>query len=146
YTATHRAAGHPEPGAANGAGMFAGMLCVILALPILINLLNGSLRETWQVIIAGILLIGLAALAGMFFTGESSLAKLATAWAEGEPRGYHEQPIAAQQAAARATSASGDDEDDEEAEATRAFETLVAQALATIPDNFKPFMRNVLVR
>lgn len=149
YTATHRAAGRPEPGATNGAGMFAGMLCVILALPILINLLNGSLRETWQVIIAGVLLIGLAALAGLFFTGDTSLAKVATAWAEGEPRGYYEQPIAARQAAARATNArerEDESEDDEEAEATRAFERLVEQALATIPDSFKPFMRNVLVR
>ena len=148
YTATHRAAGHPEPGAANGAGMFAGMLCVILALPILINLLNGSLRDTWQVILAGALLIGLAGLAGLFFTSDSSLAKLATAWAEGEPRGYHEQPVARQQATAHATSDREDaeDEDAEEAEATHAFETLVEQALATIPDGFKPFMRNVLVK
>ena len=146
YTAADHRAGRPEPGAANGAGMFVGMLCVILALPLLINLLNGSLRETWQVVVAGVILIGLAGLAGMFFTSDSALAKVATAWAEGEPRGYHEQPAAAKQAAARATSASDDDEDDEEAEATRAFEALVEQALATIPDRFKPFMRNVLVR
>jgi predicted Zn-dependent protease with MMP-like domain len=148
YGSVYHASGRPEPGAANGAGMFVGMLCVILALPLLINLLNGAFHETWQVLLAGVLLIGLAALAGLFFTGDSSLAKFATAWAEGEPRGYYEQPVAAQQATARATNATNtaDEEEDEDAEAAREFERLVEQALATIPDNFKPFMRNVLVR
>lgn len=137
----------------NGAGVFAGMLCVILALPFLINLLSGSLRETWQVVLMAAVVFGLAALAGFFFTGDSPLARMATHWAEGEPHGFHEQPVAYQRQQTGASSHSyrfddaetGDDGDDD-AERAREFDRLVDQALATIPDEFKPFMNNVLVR
>lgn len=137
----------------NGAGMFAGMLCVILALPLLINLLSGSLHETWQVALVGALALGLAALAGMFFTGDSPLAHLATSWAEGEPRGFHEQPVTSDYAGRADTRGNtfdvADDASDDEvddAEGAREFDQLVEQALAMIPDDFKPFMRNVLVQ
>ena len=138
---------------ANGAGMFAGMLCVILALPLLINLLSGSAHETWQVALLAALTLGLAALAGMFFTGDTSLAHLATSWAEGEPRGFHEQPVAPRSAghagAQEHTFDVADDDSDadvDDADGARAFDRLVEQALAIIPEDFKPYMRNVLVR
>lgn len=138
----------PQPSedkhANNGAGMFAGMLCVILALPLLINLLNGALRETWQVIIIVALILGLAALAGLFFTGDSSLARLATNWAEGEPRGFHEQPVVSRYNGTPGYVFEGANDDD--TDEAHMFDTLVEQALTTIPENFKPFMRNVLVR
>lgn len=131
----------------NGAGTFVGMLCVILALPLLINLLNGSVHETWQVVLVIVLLLALSGLAGLFFTGDSSLAQMATNWAEGEPRGFHEQPVAPRH---DFTSAFAPDETDSgdagDAEESRAFDRLVDQALATIPENFKSYMRNVLVR
>ena len=133
----------------NGAGVFAGMLCVILALPFLINLLSGSLHETWQVVLMATVVFGLAALAGFFFTGDSSLARMATHWAEGEPHGFHEQPVAYQQTGAtsyRFEDADTGNDGDEDAERAREFDRLVDQALATIPDEFKPFMNNVLVR
>ena len=142
----------------NGAGVFAGMLCVILALPFLINLLNGSLHDTWQVVLVAGVVFGLAALAGLFFTGDSPLARMATHWAEGEPRGFHEQPVAYHPAGATASryaydvantsddDSEADEDDAEEAERAREFDRLVEQALATIPDEFKPYMRNVLVR
>jgi predicted Zn-dependent protease with MMP-like domain len=144
---------HPEMGKQmeNGAGVFAGMLCVILALPFLINLLSGSLHETWQVVLVAAVVFGLAALAGFFFTGDSPLARMATHWAEGEPHGFYDQPVAYQQTGASGyrfdDAETGDDgDDDAEAERAREFDRLVDQALATIPDEFKPFMNNVLVR
>lgn len=135
-----------QKGAENGAGMFAGMLCVVLALPLLINLLNGSFRETWQAVISMALVLALATLAGFFFTGDSPLARAATNWAEGEPRGFHEQPVAAYGNAASTSYVVDETDDDDDPEGARAFDLLVEQALATIPDDFKPFMRNVLVR
>ena len=127
------------------------MLCVVLALPLLINLLNGALHETWQVVLVTVTLIALAALAGLFFTSDSPLAHLATTWAEGEPRGFHEQPVASQQQTGSryAFHVSSDDDDaaaDDDAEQARQFDRLVDQALATIPENFKSYMRNVLVQ
>lgn len=146
----------PSPTAArqqvsNGAGVFVGMLCVILAMPLLINLLSGSLHETWQVIVVATVVLALAALAGMFFTGDTPLARMATHWAEGEPRGFYEQPVAYQHQQRNtrgyAFDVTGDDVDDDGSDdEARAFDRLVEQALATIPDDFKPFMRNVLVR
>jgi predicted Zn-dependent protease with MMP-like domain/DnaJ-domain-containing protein 1 len=134
----------------NGAGIFAGMLCVILALPLLVNVLNGSLRESWQVVVASLLILGLATLAGFFFTGDSPLARVATKWAEGEPRGYYDQPAAAywynRNADAPAYAFETADANDEDADGAARFDLLVEQALATIPDDFKPYMRNVLVR
>jgi predicted Zn-dependent protease with MMP-like domain len=134
----------------NGAGVFVGMLCVILAMPFLINLLSGSLHETWQVVLAAVVVLALATLAGMFFTGDSSLARMATHWAEDEPRGYYEQPVAYHQQNQRNTrgyafDVAGEENDDDD-EGAREFDRLVEQALATIPEDFKPFMRNVLVR
>ena len=132
----------------NGAGMFVGMLCVILALPLLINLLNGSLHETWQVILFGALVLVLVGLAGMFFTNDSPLARLATNWAEGEPKDFYDQVVRhPHQSAPDVSSYAFDmaDDDDEDAEAGRTFDRLVDEALATIPDDFKPYMRNVLV-
>ena len=134
--------------AENGAGMFAGMLCVILALPLLINLLNGSFREAWQAVIGMTLVLALATLAGFFFTGDSPLARAATNWAEGEPRGFHEQPVATSGSAASHAASHVVDEtdDDDDPAGALAFDLLMEQALATIPNDFKPFMRNVLVR
>ena len=131
--------------ASNGAGMFVGMLCVILALPLLINLLSGGLHETWQVMVASVALLVLSALAGLFFVNDSPMAHLANSWAEGEPRGFHEQPVAQHSSPPRFTF-EVDDDADADAAGSRAFELLVEQALATIPEDFKPFMRNVLVR
>lgn len=135
----------------NGAGVFVGMLCIILALPFLINLLSGSLHETWQVVLMAAVVFGLAALAGFFFTGDSPLARMATHWAEGEPRGFHEQPVAYQQTGASSyrfdnADTSDDTGDDDEVARAREFDRLVDQALATIPDEFKPFLNNVLVQ
>ncbi|HEX5441414.1 MAG TPA: J domain-containing protein, partial [Ktedonobacterales bacterium] len=124
----------------NGAGVFAGMLCVILALPFLINLLSGSLHDTWQVVLIAAVVFALAALAGFFFTGDSPLARMATHWAEGEPRGYYDQPVSYQQAGASGyrfddaetgADGDGDDDGDDDAEQARAFDRLVDQALAT---------------
>ncbi|HEX6544421.1 MAG TPA: metallopeptidase family protein [Ktedonobacterales bacterium] len=146
----HHPANYAGGGPGNGAGMFMGMLCVILALPVLINLLNGTLHETWQVLGAGILVLGLAALAGMFFTGDSPLARLATQWAEGEPRGFHDQPAAhpydGYSPYGSAPGYAFDVADDDDAASARTFDMLVEQALATIPEDFKPYMGNVLVR
>jgi predicted Zn-dependent protease with MMP-like domain/DnaJ-domain-containing protein 1 len=140
----------------NGAGMFAGMLCVILALPLVINLLNGNLHETWQVAAVAVLALALAGLAGMFFTNDSSLARMATNWAEGDPRGFHDQSVvppnrtspgfAFDVAGDVAGDVSETGDDDEERERAQAFDHLVEQALQTIPDEFQHFMENVLVR
>jgi predicted Zn-dependent protease with MMP-like domain len=46
----------------------------------------------------------------------------------------------------RYDAAETDDDGDDDAERARGFDQLVDQALATIPDEFKPFLNNVLVR
>jgi predicted Zn-dependent protease with MMP-like domain len=121
---------------ANGAGLFAGILCSILAFALLGRLLAGGLNG-WDGALVTLLLLGLMILAGLFFTNETPVAEKAREWAEGEPAGmrepkWHAAPPMREEKA----------EDDGLAE----FNKLVDEALAGIPDDFKSWLENVVVR
>jgi predicted Zn-dependent protease with MMP-like domain/curved DNA-binding protein CbpA len=121
---------------ANGAGQFAGILCLILAFALLGRLLAGGLAA-WEGALVTLLLLGLLVLASFFFTTETPLAAKARDWAEGEPAGRRGSEW---REATEEHGASAEDDD------LAAFETLVDEALAGIPDDFKSWLENVVVR
>ncbi|HEV8191584.1 MAG TPA: metallopeptidase family protein [Ktedonobacterales bacterium] len=139
HTHTHTQSGKIRPIGeqnANGVGLFAGLLCSILAFALLGRLLTGGLNG-WEGALVTLLLLGLLILAGLFFTNETPMAEKAREWAEGEPAGMHEpkwhEPRHMHEE---------EGEDDGLAE----FNTLVDEALAGIPDDFKSWLENVVVR
>jgi hypothetical protein len=82
--AAHEVAGNP-----NGAGQLAGILALILALALLGGAMNGGLAsDPIAIVIFGGIAV-LLVVAALFFSHASPLAHAATAWMEGEPRGYH---------------------------------------------------------
>ena len=129
-----------ERGNPNGAGQFAGTLALILALSLFIGAITGGIGAT-----PGAMLIfgGIAALlivGAIFFYSSSSLARAATAWMEGEPRGFDPRyDVPPSPAAARG------DADGEDAGAAR-VERLVDEALAHVPAEFGPHLANLVVR
>lgn len=129
----------------NGAGMFAGVLCSVLAFGLLGRLIVGGLN-VWEAALVTLLLLGLMLLAGLFFTSESQLAEKAREWAEGEPKGMRDPTAhAEQQYHKHAKRHHEQQEEDEDAELA-AFNALVDEALAGIPDDFKQWMENVVVQ
>jgi predicted Zn-dependent protease with MMP-like domain len=130
-----------EAGNPNGAGVLAGVLALILALALLGGALNGGFGSdpVPLVIFGGIAL--LLVIGAIFATSGSPLARHANAWMEGEPRGYrvrYEQPSQDQ----RRTAADADEAEDEVAR----FERLVDEALEDVPEEFRPYLENVVVR
>ena len=128
----------------NGAGLFVGILCSILAFALLGRLLAGGLSG-WVIALVTLLLLGLMILAGLFFTEETPLAAKAREWAEGEPRGRREETW---HAPARKHKRHGEQHhaSEEDDDGLAAFEALVDEALAGIPDDFKSWLENVVVR
>ncbi len=121
----------------NGAGQFAGILCLILGFALLGRLLAGGL-EGWQGALVTLLLLGCLLLAGLFFTNETPLAAKARDWAEGEPAEMRESQWQEEPKSR--------DEESADDDGLAAFETLVDEALAGIPDDFKSWLENVVVR
>ncbi len=124
----------------NGTGLFAGILCSILAFGLLGRLVAGGLSG-WEGALVTLLLLGLMLLAGLFFTNESLVAQKVREWAEGEPKGMHEP----KQRHAPPPKQKHEEEKVED-EGLAAFNTLVDEALAGIPDDFKSWLENLVVR
>jgi predicted Zn-dependent protease with MMP-like domain len=130
----------------NGAGQFIGLLCCVLGLGILLYQLRyGDGTFGSYVAIGASLLLG--ALALWFFTVDSIPARVATRWMEGEPTAHaspgprpskhdhhdHHDPTKRPQQEAHEP-------------APTMFERLVDEAVAGVPDQFRPYMENVVVR
>jgi len=118
-----------QRGNPNGAGLFFGLLCGILALSILAYLVKSG-GSSGLVAFGAVILLGLLALWGIVAT--SAPARASASWMEGAP------PDAASAASAEA-------ELDADAQARTDFEQLVDDALASIPSEFQPYLDNVVV-
>jgi predicted Zn-dependent protease with MMP-like domain len=90
-------------------------------------------------------LVVILALAAALFMSDSSASRWATNLMEGEPHGYTPRTARRRASPTRpgftftAQRTDANDEDD------KAFERLVADALVSIPDEFAPHMRNIVV-
>ncbi len=146
----------------NGAGMLFSTLSIILAVAVggrLVTSGGGSFIGTSIGLLAVMTLLGLAA---FFATEDSLLARAATAYLEHDPRmtdahtrrrargerhhahhnGHHPHPHPAAAHESHAEHHAPYTEDEE----PTAFEQLVDEALASIPEQFAEHMRNVVVR
>ena len=133
----------PEKYNPNGAGMLAGMLCLILAL--------GTL---WRISVDGLLaglgpilglggFVGLLILAGYLFDSKSPLARVLRRFLEHDPRLLGKQVLHRQQSDSQHSSFGSTFAF--AAEPT-AFERLVDEALASVPAEFHGYLDNVVVR
>ncbi|MEO7077129.1 MAG: metallopeptidase family protein, partial [Ktedonobacterales bacterium] len=143
----------------NGTGQFFGLLGLIVGLAVFLGAVNGGPSSSAPLIIVGVIaVIGLVVLAGFFLPG-TPLARAATTWMEGEPRGFTPRPRTVRRTASTATkptaphnpppdSPAGDAQDSTATGeiSQQAFEELVDEAVASLPDEFYAFMENVLVR
>ena len=141
----------------NGAGLFFGLICSVLALGILVYQLgheDGSFGS--YVAIGAIILLG--GLALWFFIADSPPSRMAASWMEGVPTaraaGAHsgKAPHEQRHGGPRATPADAPPQPQEPTPEASAdtpptdFERLVADALAGIPAEFQRYMENVAVR
>jgi predicted Zn-dependent protease with MMP-like domain len=125
----------------NGAGQFAGLLAIILAIALFGGAVTGGLGSSAPalVVFGGIaLLLGLAA---AFLTSGSPLARGAQAWMEGEPS----RDTSGTTADVTRQKRSGSGEPPITDDAHDAFAALASSALASVPDEFQRWLRNVLV-
>ena len=132
--ATSHATGAYEAGHAGnprGAGQFLALLCAIPALGILAAIFTRGIAAPGIYFAYGAVL-ALGGLAAWCLMEDSAPARFASHWMESEPRG-----------AAGAT-ADSDDVAPGEGEPT-AFERLVDEALASVPEEFQEYLRNVAV-
>ncbi|HEX9037661.1 MAG TPA: metallopeptidase family protein [Ktedonobacterales bacterium] len=124
----------------NGAGQFFAALAVVIGMGLMAGIVRGSASGNLPLIITlFILLVVLGATAALFMT-ESSASRWAAQVMEGEPRGFHPQTRrrAAPTAPQAATNSEPEDED-------AAFARLVAQALESVPAEFRPYMSNIAI-
>ncbi|MFI5273624.1 MAG: metallopeptidase family protein [Ktedonobacterales bacterium] len=164
YFAYSRAAVHDNQPAVGGnqnpAGMLFGTLCVVLAVAIGGRLLGGTDGGPGTLLLV-VLLLGLALLAALFFSDDSMLARAAQRYMEGEPRPERlERTLRKRAARSAGTARAGAPgvqpewgahmsppafQQGSEPELT-AFEALVDESLATVPEEFQQYLRNVVVR
>ncbi|SRR5579883_285557 len=120
----------------NGVGLFFALMCFLLALGCIGLLLNHQPDIiTGSFLILGALIFGLVGL--LFLSQESPLSRAANSWMNSEPRGFR-------QARAKAGQAT-DPEEQRIDSALSPFETLVEEALESIPDEFQEQMENLVV-
>jgi predicted Zn-dependent protease with MMP-like domain len=141
----------------NGAGLFFGLICSVLAFSILVYQLghaDGSFSS--YVAIGAVILLG--GLALWFFIADSPPSRLAANWMEGVPtartssahsrKPSHEQGHSGPHATPADTPPPPQEPPPEARADTPStdFERLVADALAGIPAEFQRYMENVAVR
>jgi predicted Zn-dependent protease with MMP-like domain/curved DNA-binding protein CbpA len=135
----------------NGAGQALAVLCIVFAVALGASLLaKGPAAGLWGFVQVGAL-FGLLALAYVFFQDDSFIARAATAYMEGEPRGYRNtqqvpRPIthvytAPPTAYMHTGPVAGEEQHD-----TLDFERMVDDALASVPEEFRAQMENLVVR
>jgi len=139
----HANTSQQEAGNPNGAGQFAAILALILALALLGGVMTGGLgSDPIAIVIFGSIAV-LLVVGAIFATHGSPLARAANAWMESEPRGYRVRYHS--QAEDRHKQHQPGDADHEEDDLAR-FERLVDEALEDVPDEFRDYMANVVVR
>lgn len=125
----------------NGAGQFFAALAVVVGLALLAGIAQGGAISDGP---TTIVLFGLAiilAVSAAIFMAESPASRWATRVMEGEPRGYEpprQKAHAPPPTGAAATSPGPEDD-------SSRFERLVSEALDTVPAEFAPYMRNIVV-
>lgn len=127
----------------NGAGQFFAALAVVVGLALLGNLVSGGSSGNTSTLVLLFALVVILSLVAVLFMADSPASRWATRVMESEPRGYNAPPPRRQARAQRDftfTNSASEPEDDE-----TVFERLVTEAVATVPDEFAPYMRNILV-
>jgi predicted Zn-dependent protease with MMP-like domain len=120
----------------NGVGLFFALMCFLLALGCIGLLLNGHPDIlTGSFLILGALIFGLIGM--LFLQQESFLSRAANSWMNSEPREFRQ----ARAKAGQASTSEGAAIDD----ALSAFETLVEEALESIPAEFQEQVENLVV-
>lgn len=125
----------------NPAGILFGVLCAIVALGLAGRALT-SLDAGPGTLLSLALLVLFAALAALFFSRDSVLARAANAYMEREPR--NDDTVPAAPFGAHPFAAHTSDWDDEPRLSD--FEVLVDEALAGVPEEFQRYLDNVVVR
>lgn len=124
-----RAVGNP-----NGAGQFAGILALILAVGLVGGTLTGSAGSGPGAYVVLILAVGFFLVAMLCFSSGSPLARAANAFMEADPKPNQDDAADVADARQRARDAHAE-----------GFERLVEEALDSVPDEFQDWLRNVLV-
>lgn len=128
----------------NGAGQFFAALAAVIGLSLLAGIASGSANNNLPLMIGLFALLAVLGVIAALFMTSSPASRWATGVMEGEPRGYtprNPRRPARPQPDVTFTSAAQAGPEDEHA----AFARLVADALATVPDEFRPYMRNIAV-
>ena len=127
----------------NGAGQFFAALAAVIGLALLAGIMSGGARGNLPLLIGLFALLVVLGIVAALFMADSPASRWATGVMEGEPQGY--KPRVPRRPArpepnVTFTSATPPPEDD-----AAAFTRLVSDALATVPDEFRPYMRNIAV-
>lgn len=129
----------------NGAGMFFAALAAVVGLALLAGVAGGSGASNLPVLIGLFALLAVLVIAAALFMADSPTSRWATSVMEGEPRGFTprtarrtQQNPEANGAYTTATPPGAEDDDSR-------FARLVSEALASVPDEFRPYMGNIAV-
>ncbi len=126
----------------NGAGQFFAALAVVVGLALLANIVGGQSSSDAPTTVILFALVVILAVVAVLFMADSPTSRWASRVMEGEPRGSSVTPPrrpAPPPPGAGAATSPGPENDE-----TR-FERLVSEALATVPKEFAPYMRNIVV-
>ena len=138
------AARTPEPlryghGNTNPVGILFGILTSILAIAVLGRIVSEGVSSLFGAFLAFLVLLGLVALAALFFSEDSPITRAARDFVEAEPANLHDHaPAHPHQRPGYYHVPHTDTEPTE-------FERLVDQALATLPIEFQSYLENVVV-
>jgi len=123
----------------NGAGQFAGILALVLAIAIFGGALSGGLGSSAPALIVFGILAVLLGIAALLFMPESHLARGAQSWMESDP-----QPSPTHSGSA-GSAAQAPRRETRQQPPGDAFQQLASDALADVPQEFQPWLRNVLI-
>ncbi len=140
--AVPRSAAHAE-GNDNPVGILFGVLSAIVALALAGRTLT-ALDNGPGTLLSIVLIVLFTALAALFFSRDSFVARAARAYMEGEPRMDQEDEVVPAHAGTYPFAAHSDGWDEEPRLSD--FETLVDEALAAVPEEFQRYLDNVVVR
>lgn len=129
----------------NPAGILFGVLSAIVALALAGRALT-ALDDGPGTLLSIALIVLFAALAALFFSGDSVLARATNAYMEREPRMEPEDEEVVPAHVGVHPYATYSDGWDDEPRLSEDFETLVDEALATVPEEFQRYLDNVVVR
>ncbi len=127
----------------NGAGQFFAALAVVVGLALLGDLVGGGSYGNTSTLVLLFALVVILSFVAVLFMADSPASRWATRVMEGEPRGFNTPPMRRQARTPPGFTFTSSPPEPEGNDAV--FERLVAEAIATVPDKFAPYMRNIVV-